>query len=411
MKVKARLLCRNGMDQGAIQIVAYYKNQQKEVSIGRKIPKSAWDPNRGIVKGPEHEMLNVRIRNVIRDISAAIDEKIAKKEDVELDIIFQEVLSPAPKPAVKEPGPDITLVKFIEDFISENPDKIHQSSMNGYRSLLKTILEFESKNVLLKDVNIEYVNKLYDFLQKKGLKASTIQTKFKKFKKIMNTAIARNLTEEYPFGKGKLTVPGNKIIRRKYLESKEIEKILSHAPRNETERKVLRIIKFNLHVGLRIGDIFTLRKEDIVIYNHPVKGQVFKLSKTTRKTETDIEIMLTKQARQQIMEEGFEELQNHDLLFRWLDDSSFTDSFTLYKAISSKTALFNKVLSNICKAVGVKHISSHSLRHTFCTTLLSKGVPITSISKMVGHADVSTTMIYSQIVQETVDDAISILDE
>jgi integrase len=134
------------------------------------------------------------------------------------------------------------------------------------------------------------------------------------------------------------------------------------------------------------------------------------LFKTTEKTETDINIMLTNQAKEQILSNGFDNLNTDDLIFPWLKESDFDDEFKLYKAISSRTAYFNKVLSCICKKIDIKHISSHSLRHTFCTSLITKGVPITSISKMVGHSDVSTTMIYAQIVQDTVDDAISVLD-
>ncbi|MBK6362506.1 MAG: hypothetical protein IPF52_03040 [Saprospiraceae bacterium] len=52
MKVKARLLCRKGQQEGNIQIVAYYKDQQKEISLGRKIDKAVWDNERGIAKGP-----------------------------------------------------------------------------------------------------------------------------------------------------------------------------------------------------------------------------------------------------------------------------------------------------------------------------------------------------------------------
>ena len=410
MKVKARLLCRSGKNDGSIQIVAYYENQQKEVALGRKVPKSVWDSERGLAKGHEYQMLNVQIRNAVRDISAAIDEKLASKEPVDLNEVFKSVFDPESIKPVEEKVVDIKLKKFVADFIEENPDKIDQSSMNCYRSLLFSLNQFDMDDVSLINVNVDFVNRYYEFLKKKGLQTSTIQTRFMKLKKIVNTAISRNLMEEYPFGKGKLTVPSAKTAKRKFLTEEEIEKLNQYQPQNESEARVMRIIKFNLHVGLRIGDIFILRKNNIIIQSHPTKGEIFRLSKTTAKTETDINIMLTNQAKQQILLEGFENFASNDLLFPWLNESDFKDDFTLYKAITSKTAYFNKVLANICKSIEIKHISSHSLRHTFCTTLISKGVPITSISKMVGHNDVSTTMIYAQIIQDTVDDAISVLE-
>jgi|JI10StandDraft_1071094.scaffolds.fasta_scaffold140734_1 site-specific recombinase XerD len=411
MKVKARLLCRSGKDEGSIQIVGYFGDQQKEVALGRKIVKSDWDSERGLAKGHDNQMINIQIRNAIRDITAAIDNKLIKREPVILSEIFTNVFSPTKTESINDIKAEITLQKFIADFISENPDKIDQGTMNSYRSLLKSIKTFDKSKVLVKNVDVEFVNNLYNFFEKQGLKPSTIQTKFKKLKKIVNTANIRGLTNVYPFGKGKLSVPNPKQIKRKFLTNEETQRLIAYSPLNESEHKVMKIIKFNLHVGLRIGDIFTLRKNNIILQNHPIKGEIFRLSKTTSKTETDINIMLTTQAKQQILEGGFEKLDSQDLIFPWLSDADFSDDFTLYKAISAKTAYFNKILNNICKVLEIKHISSHSLRHTFCTTLISKGVPITSISKMVGHSDVSTTMIYAHIVQDTVDEAISVLEQ
>lgn len=410
MKVKARLLCRSGKDEGSIQIVAYYGDQQKEVAIGRKIGKSAWDNERGLAKGHEYQMLNIQIRNAIRDITAGIDEKIAKKETVNLNDIFTEVLTPSKVAQSVEVVTEKTLKSFIADFISENPDKIKEVSLKSYRALLKSINAFDVYNVLLKDVNVTYVNQFYDFLQGEELGVATIETKFKRLKKIMSSAIARGLATEYPFGKGKLKVPSAKATKRKFLNDDETQRLIQYAPQNESEAKVMRIIKFNLHVGLRISDIFTLRKSHIIYQNHPIKGEIYRLDKTTAKTDTDINLMLTKQAKEQILGSGFESLGDNDILFPWLKESDFENEHTLYNGISAKTAYFNKVLGQICNKIDIKHISSHSLRHTFCTTLITKGVPITSISKMVGHSDVSTTMIYAQIVQDTVDDAISVLD-
>ncbi len=411
MKVKARLLTRSGKDEGSIQIVAYFENQQKEMALGRKVLKSVWDAERGLARGHEYQMLNVQIRNKVREVTAAIDEKIAKKEKIILHEIFNELLTPVSMVQKAEVKAELTLKKFVADFIFENPDKIQEVSLKSYRALLKSLDLFDINSVLLHNVDVVYVNQFYNFLQNEGLGVATIETKFKRLKKIMSSAIARGLATEYPFGKGKLKVPTAKTTKRKFLTEDEIQKLIQYIPKNESEVRVMRIIKFNLHVGLRISDILTLRRNNIIEELHPTKGNILRLSKTTVKTDTDINILLTNQAKQQIIDGGYENLGDTELLFPWLVESDFQNEYKLYNAISAKTAYFNKILANICKSIEIKHISSHSLRHTFCTTLISKGVPITSISKMVGHSDVSTTMIYAQIVQNTVDDAISVLDE
>ncbi|MBK6783843.1 MAG: phage integrase SAM-like domain-containing protein [Saprospiraceae bacterium] len=92
---------------------------------------------------------------------------------------------------------------FLLAFIEENPDKIDQSSMNSYRTLFKSLITFDKNDVSLSNLNVDYVNRFYDFLEKAGYKSNTIQTRFKKLKKLVNTAITRGLMTEYPFGKGK----------------------------------------------------------------------------------------------------------------------------------------------------------------------------------------------------------------
>ncbi|WP_317130258.1 site-specific integrase [Aggregatimonas sangjinii] len=64
----------------------------------------------------------------------------------------------------------------------------------------------------------------------------------------------------------------------------------------------------------------------------------------------------------------------------------------------------NLYLKDICKALGVeKNLTFHSARHTFATTVtLSNGVPIETVSKMLGHTKISTTQIYARVMETKV---------
>ena len=48
----------------------------------------------------------------------------------------------------------------------------------------------------------------------------------------------------------------------------------------------------------------------------------------------------------------------------------------------------------------------HSLRHTFASHLVMKGVDLATVKKLMGHSDIDTTMIYSHLTEKHVDDAV-----
>ncbi len=75
---------------------------------------------------------------------------------------------------------------------------------------------------------------------------------------------------------------------------------------------------------------------------------------------------------------------------------------------NQKTNAYLKEIGNICNIN--KNISYHLARHTFATTVtLSKGVPIESVSKMLGHAKLQTTQIYARITNEKVSNDMKVL--
>lgn len=71
----------------------------------------------------------------------------------------------------------------------------------------------------------------------------------------------------------------------------------------------------------------------------------------------------------------------------------------LPKITNEKTNLY---LKEIADAVGInKNLTFHMARHTFATTVtLSNGVPIETVSKMLGHTKLSTTQIYARVLDK-----------
>jgi site-specific recombinase XerD len=70
----------------------------------------------------------------------------------------------------------------------------------------------------------------------------------------------------------------------------------------------------------------------------------------------------------------------------------------------------NKYLKEVAKLCGIqKNLSMHIARHSFATYCLTLGVPLESVSKMLGHRSIKTTQIYAKVIDQKVSDDMSVM--
>ena len=84
---------------------------------------------------------------------------------------------------------------------------------------------------------------------------------------------------------------------------------------------------------------------------------------------------------------------------------------TLFPTISNqKLNSYLKEIEDLCHIK--KNLTFHIARHTFAATItLSNGVPIETVSKLLGHTKIAITQIYAKVAERKVSDIISILRE
>jgi len=135
---------------------------------------------------------------------------------------------------------------------------------------------------------------------------------------------------------------------------------------------------FTCYTGLRYQDIKDLKFCDLKKENHLGKEKIMIRIKM-HKTQDDVSISLPHQAIA-LLGEGFQNQR-------------------VFKVNANQVT--NRYLKEISKEAGIdKVITFHCARHTFATISLSIGIRLEVVSKLLGHKDLKTTMIYTKIMDD-----------
>ncbi|OXS24871.1 MAG: integrase [Acetobacterium sp. MES1] len=159
----------------------------------------------------------------------------------------------------------------------------------------------------------------------------------------------------------------------------EVERLLFHL--ENKEQVALRdktLVYILLYAGLRVGELVNLKIQDLDLLTMSLKvvGKGGKYREVPLKPEV-AEIIKT------YMESDRKE-------------SPYAKSCQLFVTQRSgkmDTDTVNKVLKKLGKSLNMT-IFPHKFRHTFCTRLLKKGVDLTTVAKLAGHANIQTTASY-----------------
>lgn len=171
-------------------------------------------------------------------------------------------------------------------------------------------------------------------------------------------------------------------VDRGYLTENEIKAIMSKKFPTKRLEQVRDIFIFSCFCGLAYIDMANLREENIC---PSFDGNLWIMGRR-EKTGVRFNILLL------------------DIAKRILDKykGQLPTGRLLPVLSNQKTNAYLKEIGDVC---GIKkNISFHLARHTFATYLLSKGVSIESISKMLGHTNIKTTQIYARITATKVGD-------
>ena len=219
--------------------------------------------------------------------------------------------------------------------------------------------------------------------QKRPCEQNTIMKHIERFRKVINMAIRNEWLEGDPFMKFKPTFIKTS---RQFLTADELSAI---------EKKEFNIVRlqyakdifvFSCYTGLAYIDVFNLNQKNIV---RGIDGGYW-LYTSRKKTDVPVDIPLLP-APLAIIE-------------KYKNDPRVLASGKLIPSYSNQK--LNSYLGEIADLCEIeKHLTSHIARHTFATTVtLCNGVPMETVSKLLGHISIKTTQIYAKVIEQKVSD-------
>jgi integrase len=155
------------------------------------------------------------------------------------------------------------------------------------------------------------------------------------------------------------------------------------------------MVFFALKTGLRLGELMALEWNDINFSSNLL---------TVSKSISMGEVVSTKSNKIRYIK-LIDEI--HQILLPRLQKSGFIFSNDSNKPLNKVTCL--RWLHIACYKAGLRKIGWHTLRHSFASFLAQEGISMTIVQKLLGHADIKTTMCYSHLTPSATDEAIRVL--
>jgi site-specific recombinase XerD len=290
------------------------------------------------------------------------------------------------------------LVPIFEDHNQKVEALLNQEFAPGtlerYKTSLKHTIDFLKWKYNVSDIDIKKIDHVfvteYEFYLRSVRKcANNTAVKYiKNFGKIIRICIANGWIDKNPFANFKSKV---KEVERVFLVEEELEVMANKEIKFERLALVRDIFLFSCYTGLAYIDVKQLSSLNI---NIGIDG--FKWIFTNRqKTDTKSNIPLLPMAE--------------EIIDKYKDHPQCINQGKLLPILSNqKMNAYLKELADMC---GIqKELTFHIARHTFATSVtLTNGVPIESVSKMLGHKNLRTTQHYAKILDKKVSEDMQIL--
>ena len=376
----------NAMDFAPIYLRITVNGKRAELSINRTVQTQKWDSARGRVKGNTSE---------VKSINSYIDIVRSKIYDHHQNLLQRnkEITALSLKNAYLGIGEKKW--SLLEVFQYHNArmknligKQYAKSTYTKYKTSLMHVTEFIKhkfgvQDVALHEINYEFITSFEYYLRvEKRITNNTVIKYLTHLRKIIYLALSNSWLEKDPFMNFKMK---REDVEKDFLTKVELKQLIKMKTDIFRIEQVKDIFVFCCYTGLTYSDVAKLTNDNL---SNGIDGQQWiRVNRT--KTNTPSRIPLLGPALQII-----EKYKNHPVN---------SDSNRLLPTLSNQK--MNAYLKEIADLSGIKkNLTMHVARHTFATYMLTEGVPIETVSDMLGHKSIKTTQIYAKITTKKISD-------
>lgn len=365
-----------------------------ELSSNRKIELLKWDSNSQRAKGRSEDSraLNNHLDYLENQVKHNFNSLNEKETEITAEILRDMLIGKHQKRFSL-----VTVFETNNKLVElEKGQKYSQSTIDQYKTTFERLKlfmlqDYNCGDMDLTKLDVLFIRRFEIFLKTKyGIEHNTIMKHLKQLKKVVHFAQQMGYIDKDPFI---LHQTAFKQFSRVSLTQEELKKIEEHKFSIKRLDRVKDVFLFVCYTGFSYSDLFLLTPECITKGIDGKNWIIYKREKTG--VRASIPILSQAQA----------------IIDRYKDDPECQVDNKLLPVISNQK--LNSYLSEIADLCDInKHITMHLGRHTFATTVtLTNGVPIETVSKMLGHTSIKTTQIYSKVVDTKISSDMHNLEE
>ena len=365
-----------------------------EFSTKKFVEKSKWSNELAKMKGTTEEA---------RSINSYLDLMKSKVLDAQMELLHRNETLSIENFKSKLLGIEERqrmLVPIFQDHNNKIKELVGKEYAPGtlerYTTSLKHTIEFMQWKYKVSDIYITKIDHAfitdYEFWLRsvRNCANNTAVKYIKNFNKIIKICLANDWLDKNPFANYKSKV---KEVERVYLSEEEVQAIIEKEFKTERLSLVRDIFLFSCFTGLAYIDVKNLTKSHI---SFGIDGEKW-IFTHRQKTESASKIPILPVTQMII-----DKYENHP--------QSSNQEKLLPILSNQKMNAYLKEIAAVCEIE--KELTFHIARHTFATTVtLTNGVPIESVSKMLGHKNLRTTQHYAKVLDRKVSDDMKILKD